>query len=234
MRALIAAALGWSLLGAGLAVAQITGTVRVASGLGVPTYVVAPRDDFARLFVLRQAGEVLILDLVSGTIDPTPFLTIPVGGEGLQGLAFHPNYDVNGYFYVYYMAASPLRSVVERYSRDPLDPDLADPASAETVLEIPQPFVNHNGGWIGFGPDGYLYVAAGRRRRRRATPPTTARTWTRCSAACCGSTSTATTFRPMPIATTPSRRTIPLLASRGWTRSGPTACATRSGRASTA
>ena len=166
MKALVAAALVWvllvwALLAGGPALAQITGTVRVASGLAGPTYVVAPEDDFARLFVLELGGNILLLDLVTGTIDPTPFLTITVSGEGLQGLAFHPNYELNGYFYVYYIAALPRRSVVERYSRDPLDPDLADPASGQTVLEIPQPFDNHNGGWIGFGPDGYLHVPLG-------------------------------------------------------------------------
>ena len=143
--------------------AQPIGTVRVADGLNLPTFVIAPPDDFARLFILEErTGNVLIMDLVTGAVDPTPFLTVPdVANEGLQGLAFHPLYEFNGHLYVYYQADLPLRSVVERYTRSAVDPGLADPASAQTVIEIAQPATNHNGGWIGFGPDGYLYLPMG-------------------------------------------------------------------------
>ena len=146
----------------GGAAAQPTGTVRVASGLSSPTYVVAPPNDFNRLFVSQLGGEIAILDLTAGTIGGALFLAVvAASGEGLQGLAFHPQYEINGFFYVYYMASLPQRTVVERYTRDAADPDLADPASGVTIIEIPQPFSNHNGGWIGFGPDGYLYVPLG-------------------------------------------------------------------------
>jgi hypothetical protein len=142
---------------------QPLGTVRVASGLESPSYVVAPPNDFNRLFVLElSSGRISVIDLTSGTIGPTPFLTVPgVSGEGLQGLAFHPRYWANGFFYVYYFAAGPARTVVERYTRDAANPDLADPESGLTIIEVAQPYTNHNGGWIGFGPDGFLYVPLG-------------------------------------------------------------------------
>ena len=130
------------------------GTVRVASGLSQPIYVVAPRGDFNRIFVPELAtGDIEIMNLTTGTFNVDPFMTVPgVSGEGLQGLAFHPRYAVNGFFYVYYSTNSPQRTVVERYTRDPTDPDLADTLSGLVILEIPQPATNHNGGWIGFEP----------------------------------------------------------------------------------
>ena len=81
--------------------------------------------------------------------------------EGLLGLAFDPAYESNGYFYVYYSAANPRRSVVSRFSVDPGDPDRADPSSEVEILAVPQPYSNHNGGHVVFGPDGYLYVGLG-------------------------------------------------------------------------
>lgn len=148
---------GW----AGASAAQPIGTIRVADGLQGPTYVVAPPEDYNRLFLLQMSGEILIMDLTTGVVGATPFLELTVRGEGLQGLAFHPSYGSNGFFYVYYSTGIPLQSVVERYTRDPANANLADPASGHTVIEIPQPFSNHNGGWIGFGPDGYLYLPLG-------------------------------------------------------------------------
>lgn len=91
----------------------------------------------------------------------------PGGGElGLLGLAFHPQYQTNGYFYVNYTAGSAgaprTRSTrVSRFQVSPTDPDKADPASETILLEFPQPFDNHNGGQLAFGPDGYLYIATG-------------------------------------------------------------------------
>jgi glucose/arabinose dehydrogenase len=81
--------------------------------------------------------------------------------EGLLGLAFDPNYAQNGYFYVYYSAASPRRSVISRFSVSSTNPLLADRSSELVILEVPQPFDNHNGGNIMFGPDGYLYIGLG-------------------------------------------------------------------------
>ncbi|MFQ5349121.1 MAG: PQQ-dependent sugar dehydrogenase, partial [Thermoanaerobaculia bacterium] len=162
--AIAGVALGLSLILTGVIGAQPIGTVRVADGLAAPSYVVAPPEDFNRLFIIESAsGRIRIMDLTTGSIGAAPFLDLVVNVEGLQGLAFHPSYGSNGFFYVYYYTATggPPRSVVERYTRDAADPDLADPASAHTILEIPQPNSNHNGGWIGFGPDGYLYVPLG-------------------------------------------------------------------------
>lgn len=149
------------LLAATGGMAQV-GTVRVSDALSEPTYAVAPTGDFARLFVTERAGDIEILDLVTDTFNTVPFLTVlGVTGEGLQGLAFHPAYADNGYFYVYYFTSNPARTVVERYARDPSNPDLADPLSNQLILQIDQPSGNHNGGWIGFGPDGYLYLPLG-------------------------------------------------------------------------
>ena len=82
--------------------------------------------------------------------------------EGLLGLAFHPSYKENGQFFVYYTTTdAPHTSVISRFRVSADDPDRADPESEEEILRIPQPFWNHNGGTIEFGPDGYLYVALG-------------------------------------------------------------------------
>ncbi|MBE0431124.1 MAG: PQQ-dependent sugar dehydrogenase [Dehalococcoidia bacterium] len=81
--------------------------------------------------------------------------------EGLLGLAFDPDYRENGYFYAYYTADSPRRSVLSRFSRDRENMDVADPESEVIIMEIEQPYANHNGGQLAFGPDGYLYIALG-------------------------------------------------------------------------
>jgi len=158
---------------------QSTGTTtigisskRVASGLSQPLFVTAPPGDTQRLFIVEQkTGSIKILDLQSGTVQPTPFLTISnselleAGGEqGLLGLTFHPNYAQNGKFYVSYTApgggAAGQTRLVE-YQVQANNPNLADPTTARNILSIAQPFSNHNGGWIAFGPDGYLYWATG-------------------------------------------------------------------------
>ena len=81
--------------------------------------------------------------------------------EGLLGLAFDPHYAENGYFYVYYSAANPRRSVVSRFSRDQGNPGVAAPQGEVIIMEVGQPFSNHNGGQLAFGPDGYLYIGLG-------------------------------------------------------------------------
>ncbi|MEW5248433.1 PQQ-dependent sugar dehydrogenase [Microbulbifer sp. 2201CG32-9] len=109
-----------------------------------------------------STGRVKILDRTSGALVST-FLSISglnTGSEqGLLGLAFDPDYANNGYFFVNYTQNS--RTFVTRYQRSNLNPQLADPGSAQVVFSISQPFSNHNGGWIAFGPDGYLYIAMG-------------------------------------------------------------------------
>src|SRR5262245_3028564 len=146
----------------GRALAQPFATLRVASGLDRPVFLTAAPDDYFRVFVVEQhTGQIKILRRPSFSLEATPFLTVPgvsTGEEqGLLGLAFHPDYATNGFFYVYY--TDPDTQVV-RYHVS-ANPDVADPASATPVLTVPQPQANHNGGWIAFGPDGFLYVALG-------------------------------------------------------------------------
>ncbi|MDX2131871.1 MAG: PQQ-dependent sugar dehydrogenase [Planctomycetota bacterium] len=176
-RAVTAAAV--SVLGgaAGSALAQplLNGQL-VASGLATPIYVTAPAGDTSRIFVIEQrsgsTGRIRIINIPANTLNGTPYLSIsPVstGSEqGLLGLAFHPNFMQNGYFYVNYTeppvsGVSAGSTVIARYRATGGNPmsATADAASASLVLRIPQPDANHNGGWIGFGPDGYLYIATG-------------------------------------------------------------------------
>jgi len=133
----------------------------VADGFNSPVYLTAPRGD-PRLFIVEQAGTIRIIE--NGVVRPQPFLDIrgriQSGGEqGLLGLAFHPSYGGNGWFYVNYTDTNG-DTRIERYQVT-ADPYVADPASARLVLAIPQPFANHNGGMITFGPDGALYIATG-------------------------------------------------------------------------
>jgi glucose/arabinose dehydrogenase len=81
--------------------------------------------------------------------------------EGLLGLAFHPNFVSNGFFYVDYTASNPRRSVISRYTVVSSNPNQADKNSEEILLEVLQPYSNHNGGQIAFGPDNYLFIALG-------------------------------------------------------------------------
>lgn len=120
-----------------------------------------------RLFVVEQEGTIRVLPNNPSATSSELFLNITdsvhyVNGSelGLLGLAFHPDYESNGYFYVYYTADAPLRSVVSRFSVS-TNPDSALRGSEQVLLEIPQPYTNHNGGQIAFGPDGYLYIGLG-------------------------------------------------------------------------
>jgi len=135
--------------------------VEAASGFDQPVYVTAPAGD-PRLFVVEQTGKIRIVS--GGAVLPNPFLDISAkitaGGErGLLSMAFHPNYAQNGWFYVDYTDTGG-DTRVERY-RVSANVNVADPASGQTVLTVDQPYSNHNGGLIKFGPDGYLYVALG-------------------------------------------------------------------------
>jgi glucose/arabinose dehydrogenase len=123
-------------------------------------------DGTDRLFVVGQEGFVWVFQNDENTTTRTTFLDIRTriefGGElGLLGLAFHPDYETNGFFYVHYTADNPLRNVISRFNVSATDPDVADPNSELVLLEVNQPFTNHNGGQIAFGPDGYLYIAIG-------------------------------------------------------------------------
>ncbi|MEO1084569.1 MAG: PQQ-dependent sugar dehydrogenase, partial [Acidobacteriota bacterium] len=139
----------------------------VVSGLSQPVAIRNAGDGTDRLFIVEQGGLIKILE--NDAVLPTPFidLTTPVvsGGEqGLLGLAFHPDYATNGYFYVNYTrSGTPLdQTVVERYQVSAGNPDVADPASGFEIIVIDQTFSNHNGGDIHFNPiDGYLYIGMG-------------------------------------------------------------------------
>lgn len=148
--------------------------VRVIGGMSRPTFVGAPPGDTTRLFIVEGRGsggvatraDIRILDLTTDppTLKATPFLTIsPVSTgfeQGLLCVAFHPSYATNGFFYVTFTDAAGT-VVLRRYTRSTGDPNVADPSTAVQILAVSQPFSNHNGGWIGFGPDGYLYLSKG-------------------------------------------------------------------------
>ena len=139
-------------------------TQSFATGFADPVAIVNAGDD--RLFVVQQRGLIRILDL-AGNVAETPFLDLSgvvsqSGSEtGLLGLAFHSEYHENGYFFVNYTRASDGSTVVSRFSTDTNNPDLANRESEIQLLTVNQPYSNHNGGQLLFGPDGYLYIALG-------------------------------------------------------------------------
>lgn len=146
------------------AFAQTIGLQSFATGFTSPVEIAhAPND--SRLFVVQQAGLIRIVN-ANGTVNTTPFLSlnssvILSGGErGLLGLAFHPNYATNGYFYVNYTRAGDGATVIARYTVS-ADPNIANAASGTVLLTVSQPFSNHNGGSIKFGSDGFLYIGMG-------------------------------------------------------------------------
>jgi glucose/arabinose dehydrogenase len=133
----------------------------VAEGFEQPLFVTAPAGD-TRLFVVEQTGKIRILE--GGAVRERPFLDIgdelSSGGErGLLGLAFHPGYANNGRFFVNYTDRRGDTRVVEFGVSD--DPNVADAAPVREHLFVDQPQSNHNGGWVGFGSDGLLYVGMG-------------------------------------------------------------------------
>src|SRR5687767_888659 len=135
------------------------GLETIVEGLEFPVWLTSPPGD-PRLFVVEKGGQVLIVE--NGAALPTPFLDlrgqVSTGNEqGLLSLAFHPDYSANGRFFVNFTDPAGDTRVVE-YRVSPGDPDRADPGSARVVLSIEQPFSNHNGGLVLFGPDGMLYV----------------------------------------------------------------------------
>ncbi len=125
-------------------------------------------DNSNRLFVVEQQGQIKVFSNDAGTSNAQTFLDIRSivqqdGGyteEGLLGLAFHPNYIENGYFYVNYTRHNPRRNVIARYNVSD-NPNQADHGSSFIILEVNQPYTNHNGGQTSFGPDGYLYIIFG-------------------------------------------------------------------------
>ncbi|TAI48286.1 PQQ-dependent sugar dehydrogenase [Flagellimonas allohymeniacidonis] len=124
------------------------------------------KDGTARVFVVEQGGVIRVFDNASTTTNSEIFLDISArintqaDEQGLLGLAFHPNFNTNGYFYVNYTPNENL-SVTSRFQVNPSSANVADSNSELILLEMPQPFTNHNGGQLAFGPDGYLYIASG-------------------------------------------------------------------------
>lgn len=123
-------------------------------------------DGSNRLFVVSQPGTIYVFENNNNTTIKKVFLDIRdkvlFGGEqGLLGLAFHPDYKTNGYFYINYTTSNPRRSIVSRFNVSANDPDIADRNSELVLLTVDQPYSNHNGGQTSFGPDGYLYISFG-------------------------------------------------------------------------
>lgn len=139
---------------------------RIAVGLDSPLYATSPPGDFERLFIVEKTGQIRILDLNSESLLGTPFLNLPDsnlstdGERGLLGLAFHPDYQSNGLFFVNFTDANGT-TVIGRYQVSAGNPDVAEAGSGQTIFTLEQPFANHNGGWMGFGPDGFLYISSG-------------------------------------------------------------------------
>ncbi len=135
-----------------------------AGGFTRPVDIQSPGGDDTRLFIVEQAGKIWILDSL-GNRNSSPFLDISnqvnsTGNEqGLLGLAFHPDFDNNPYFFVHYTALNGNTQISLFAVSN--DPDSADASTEFSILNEPQPFTNHNGGSIAFGPDGYLYIALG-------------------------------------------------------------------------
>ena len=128
-------------------------------------------DGTNRLFAASQQGGVWAFENTPNVNESNLFLDLrgkvkdwkkPGSNEqGLLGLAFHPKYKSNGYFYVYYSHLDDTKSILSRFTVSKNDPNVADPTSEKIILEVPQPFKNHNGGSMEFGNDGFLYVAFG-------------------------------------------------------------------------
>jgi glucose/arabinose dehydrogenase len=151
--------------------------VKVADGFQDPTSVANAGDGSGRLFVTERVGRVRIVNQ-DGSVEAEPFLDLtninPLGNDvqtgfveqGLYSIAFHPDFSENGYFFVHY-ASLPFNGdgLIVRFQVDPDSPNLMTPErtneTAKVILRIEQPYYNHNGGQIAFGPDGYLYIGSG-------------------------------------------------------------------------
>jgi glucose/arabinose dehydrogenase len=134
-----------------------------ATGLRLPVDITSNGSD--HLFVVEKPGVIKVIDpdgqvLVQDFLDITDRVNATRSEEGLLGLAFHPDFDNNGEFYVNYTDFRDL-TVISRFKIFPGEPFRADPDSEEEILRFSQPFNNHNGGDVAFGPDGYLYIASG-------------------------------------------------------------------------
>lgn len=140
------------------------GVEKVASGFERPVWAGMPVLSTGKLWVMEQAGQIWIVDLKTGERTAKPFLDIHSdvnrkgNEEGLLGLAFAPDFQKSGRFYVNFTDTKRFTRIVRFTSQDRLT---TDPSTAEVILKIKQPYSNHNGGWISFGPDGMLYIGNG-------------------------------------------------------------------------
>jgi glucose/arabinose dehydrogenase len=135
----------------------------VVSGLEAPIGIANAGDGSDRLFILEQSGRIRVIQ--SGELLSQPFLDIVdrvgcCGERGLLGLDFHPRYAENGYFYLNYTDRNG-DTLISRFQVSPDDPNRALAESEKPLMYIPQPYPNHNGGAVVFGPDGYLYLGMG-------------------------------------------------------------------------
>ncbi len=151
--------------------------VKVADGFLDPTNVASAGDNSGRLFVTERVGRIKIVN-ADGSVEADPFLDLtsinPLGNDvqtgfveqGLYSIAFHPDFETNGYFFVHY-ASLPFNGdgVIVRFQVDPASPNVMTPErtneTAKVIMRIEQPYYNHNGSQIAFGPDGYLYIGSG-------------------------------------------------------------------------
>ncbi len=136
-------------------------------GFTAPLDLQQPNDGTGRLFVVEQGGLIKVIQPVGGVsvfVDLSARPGFTSGGEtGLLGLAFHPNYAVNGRFYVNYTrnSGTQLQTVIAEFTASPASANSANAASERILFTVDQPFANHNGGGLAFGPDGFLYIALG-------------------------------------------------------------------------
>jgi hypothetical protein len=135
--------------------------------LSFPVFATAPADGTRRLFIVERSGVIKILNLDTQQLLPNSFLDLTgqvatSGEQGLLGLAFHPNFSLNGFFYVNLINLSG-DTEIRRYQVSVADPNVADPATVLRIISIDQPAnqTNHKAGWLGFGQDGFLYAALG-------------------------------------------------------------------------
>lgn len=136
---------------------------KLVGGLSKPLFITNAGDE--RLFVVEQAGKIKIIQ--GNKVEAEPFLNITDrvnsrnNEQGLLGLAFHPEYKKNGLIYVNYISNGANRTIVSRFNLIPGNSNKVDSLSEKILLVINQPFSNHNGGCLNFGPDGYLYIGMG-------------------------------------------------------------------------
>ncbi len=165
---LMIGAVAWMGNGGTAPVALSTEPVVDAGAMASPIFVTHAPGDISRLFIIDQPGVIRVYDLGAKVLLPEPFLDLGdsvlcCGERGLLGLAFHPDYGVNGRFFVNYSGPGggfAGQTVVAEYQVS-TDPNIAIQEPVQTLFTIPDSYSNHNGGWMDFGPDGYLYISTG-------------------------------------------------------------------------